>query len=83
MHSNNKCSDPNFNKDNDEEAAHIIVANQNMQRNVRCVLAYLSERMTRIERLAWEGGKHIPTHILDNMSESEMQYFKKYLDNEL
>ncbi len=37
--------------------------------------------MTRIERLAWEGGKHIPTHILDNMSESEMQYFKKYLDN--
>ena len=44
-------------------------------------MAYLATRLTRVERLAWEGGKHIPDHILENLSESEMIYFKKYIDN--
>ena len=52
-----------------------------MQRNIRCVLAYLQTRLSRVERLAWESGKHIPDHILEKLSESEVRYFKEYLEN--
>ena len=31
--------------------------------------------------MAWESGKHIPDHLLDKMSESEVRYFKDYLEN--
>ena len=52
-----------------------------MERNIRCVLAYLNTRLTRVERLAWESGKHIPDHIMDKLSPGECTYFKEYLDN--
>ena len=52
-----------------------------MNRNIRCVLAYLANRLTRVERMAWESGKHIPDHLLDKMSEAEVRYFKTYLEN--
>ena len=52
-----------------------------MNRNIRCVLAYLNTRLTRVERLAWESGKHIPDHILEKLSPGELQYFKQYIDN--
>ena len=31
--------------------------------------------------MAWESGKHIPDHILENLSESEARYFKEYIEN--
>ena len=74
-------SDPDFKKDDDSEAAHLIVAKQNMDRNIRCSLAYLHTRMQRVERLAWETGKHIPDHLIEKMSPAELQYFKTYLEN--
>ena len=72
-------SDPDFNKETD--TAPLVVANQNMQRNIRCVLAYLSTRLTRVERLAWESGKHIPDHVMEKMSENELRYYKQYMEN--
>ena len=59
----------------------MIVACQNVQRNIRCVLAYLNTRLTRVERLAWESGKHIPDHLLEKISPAETQYFKTYIEN--
>ena len=58
-----------------------MVARQNWQRNIRCVLAYLNTRLSRVERMAWESGKHLPDHILEKLSESEASYFKTYVDN--
>ena len=52
-----------------------------MDRNIRCMLAYHANRLTRIERLAWESGKHIPDHLLEKLSDAEVQYFKTYLEN--
>ena len=72
-------SDPDFNKETD--TAPLVVANQNRQRNIRCVLAYLSTRLTRVERLAWESGKHIPDHVMEKMSENELRYYKQYMEN--
>ena len=63
-----------------KDAPWLIVANQNMKRNIRCSLAYLHTRLTRIERMAWESGKQVPDHILDNLSPAETAYFKTYIE---
>ena len=52
-----------------------------MHRNIRCLLAYLNTRLTRVERLAWESGKHIPDHLQEKLSPAELDYFKTYLEN--
>ena len=52
-----------------------------MNRNIRCALAYLNARLCKVERFAWESGKHLPEHIMDKLSPSELIYFKKYLEN--
>ena len=31
--------------------------------------------------MAWESGKHIPDHIMEKLSDSEVMYFKKYINN--
>ena len=67
-------SDPEFNRDDDTQAASMMVANQNMQRNIRCCLAYHNTRLTRVERLAWETGKHVPDHLLEKISPVELEY---------
>ena len=65
----------------DKDAAQVIVANQSMNRNIRCVLSYLNTRLSRVERMAWESGKHIPDHLLEKFSPAELQYFKTYIEN--
>ena len=52
-----------------------------MHRNIRCLLAYLNTRLTRVERLAWESGKHIPDRLQEKLSPAELDYFKTYLEN--
>mmetsp|Transcript_13091 Transcript_13091/g.22095 ORF Transcript_13091/g.22095 Transcript_13091/m.22095 type:complete len:147 (-) Transcript_13091:20-460(-) len=64
-----------------KDAAWVIAATASMNRNVRCSLAYLDTRLSRVERMAWESGKQIPDHLLENLSPAEAQYFKSYLDN--
>ena len=38
-------------------------------------------RLNRVERLAWESGKHIPDHIMEKISPAEVKYFETYLEN--
>ena len=52
-----------------------------MDRNIRCVLAYHETRLKRVERLAWETGKHVPDHMMEKISPAEIEYFKTYLEN--
>ena len=66
---------------NIKDSAQVMVANQQMNRNIRCVLAYLSTRLNRVERLAWESGKHVPSHLLEKLSQSETEYFRTYIEN--
>lgn len=53
----------------------LVVDNQNMQRNLRCVLAYLNARSDRLHRLAWESGKSLPEHIKENLTPAEIKYY--------
>jgi hypothetical protein len=52
-----------------------------MNRNIRCVLAYLNNRADRFHRFVWEYGKKIHEGISTNLSQGEMKYFKKYIGN--
>ena len=67
--------------ENNQQSAHVIVTRKKMERNIRCVLAYLQTRMNRVERFAWESGKHIPDHLLENLSDNELRYFQNYVEN--
>ena len=50
-----------------------------MKRNIRCSLAYLSTRLDRLHRVAWESGKSMPDHIAEKISPEEFDYYKQYL----
>ena len=80
--------DPNFDREAKSETAKLVVDKQVIDRNLRCVLAYLynspnlmyrNARADRLHRLAWEGGKAMPEHIKDNLSVAEINYYQKYL----
>lgn len=49
-----------------------------LQRNKRCLLAYLYERMQRIKALRWEFGPIIPGDIKQTLCEPEVQFFNNY-----
>ncbi|XP_030386370.1 DNA replication complex GINS protein PSF1-like [Scaptodrosophila lebanonensis] len=49
-----------------------------LQRNKRCLLAYLYERMQRIKALRWEFGPIIPVDIKQSLCEPEVHFFNNY-----
>lgn len=66
--------------DEDAEAACPLATKVAMERNVRCAVAYMSTRLDRLHRVAWESGKQMPPHIGQNLSPSELQYFESYCE---
>ena len=68
------------NEEDDSLVAEPLFKNQAMKRNVRCGLAYMSTRLDRLHRVAWESGKAMPKHIADNLSPSEMKYYDSYVE---
>uniref|UniRef100_A0A1B0D174 DNA replication complex GINS protein PSF1 n=1 Tax=Phlebotomus papatasi TaxID=29031 RepID=A0A1B0D174_PHLPP len=49
-----------------------------LERNKRCMLAYLYNRLERIRNIRWETGPTIPEHIKTNLCEPEIQWFNGY-----
>ncbi|KAH8303825.1 hypothetical protein KR018_008575 [Drosophila ironensis] len=49
-----------------------------LQRNKRCLLAYLYERSRRIKALRWEFGPIVPADIKQALCEPEIQFFNNY-----
>ncbi|ALC42970.1 Psf1 [Drosophila busckii] len=49
-----------------------------LQRNKRCLLAYLYERMQRIKAMRWEFGPIVPDDIKQSLCEPEVQLFNNY-----
>eukprot|EP00347_Sterkiella_histriomuscorum_P006390 403352945 len=78
---NQTFADPDFDREQKQETAKLVVENQNLQRNVRCLLAYLNTRADRLHRLAWESGKSMPEHIKEKLTPAEITYYQKYLEN--
>ena len=43
------------------------------------LLTCRATRLDRLQRVAWETGKALPSHIQDNLSSSEIHFYKQYL----
>eukprot|EP00438_Fugacium_kawagutii_P007487 Skav230112 [mRNA] locus=scaffold283:235150:240031:- [translate_table: standard] len=52
-----------------------------IDRNKRCVLAYLNARLEVIEQLRWEVGRMVPEEKLQKLHEAERQYLNNYNDS--
>jgi len=52
-----------------------------IDRNKRCLLAYLNARLEVIEQLRWEVGRMVPDEKLQKLHEAEKQYLNNYNDN--
>ncbi|XP_077469985.1 DNA replication complex GINS protein PSF1 [Stigmatopora argus] len=49
-----------------------------LQRNRRCLCAYLYDRLLRIRALRWEYGSVLPANVRFHMSAEELQWFARY-----
>ena len=49
-----------------------------LERNQRCLLAYLHNRVGRIRQLRWEMGGAVPPELKPRLHEQEVQWFTKY-----
>eukprot|EP00052_Salpingoeca_macrocollata_P014496 m.114018 g.114018 ORF g.114018 m.114018 type:complete len:194 (+) comp19338_c0_seq1:45-626(+) len=56
----------------------MLVQFESIKRNKRCMLAYLKERMSRMQRLRWEAGAVLTPEWRDNLSAAEVGYFSEY-----
>ncbi|XP_067681304.1 DNA replication complex GINS protein PSF1-like [Haliotis asinina] len=49
-----------------------------LERNKRCLLAYLYNRLVQIRKMRWEFGSVLPADIKYNLCEQEIQWFGRY-----
>eukprot|EP00931_Biecheleriopsis_adriatica_P106414 TRINITY_DN80876_c0_g1_i1.p1 TRINITY_DN80876_c0_g1~~TRINITY_DN80876_c0_g1_i1.p1 ORF type:complete len:214 (-),score=62.12 TRINITY_DN80876_c0_g1_i1:29-670(-) len=56
----------------------LILLNDLVERNKRCLLAYLNARLEVIERLRWEVGLMVPDEKLQKMHDAEKMYLNNY-----
>ncbi|XP_048738018.1 DNA replication complex GINS protein PSF1-like isoform X1 [Ostrea edulis] len=49
-----------------------------LERNKRCLLAYLYNRLEHMKKMRWEFGSVLPPEVKFNMCEPEIQWFSKY-----
>lgn len=49
-----------------------------IERNKRCLLAYLNSRMEKIRGMRWQFGAVLPEEIRLNLCEPELEFFSKY-----
>ncbi|XP_063241957.1 DNA replication complex GINS protein PSF1-like isoform X2 [Bacillus rossius redtenbacheri] len=49
-----------------------------LERNKRCLLAYLYNRLRRIRQMRWEFGSILPPDIKASLCEPEVQWFSSY-----
>ncbi|XP_005105028.1 DNA replication complex GINS protein PSF1 isoform X1 [Aplysia californica] len=58
--------------------AAIQLRHAAIQRNKRCLLAYLYNRLEQIRKMRWEFGSVLPSDVRYNMCEQEVQWFTQY-----
>ncbi|XP_067030178.1 DNA replication complex GINS protein PSF1-like [Acropora muricata] len=56
----------------------VHLRHASLERNKRCLLSYIYNRMLRIKKFRWEFGTVLPEEIKDNLCEQEIQWFSKY-----
>lgn len=77
--SNQKDAATLANADSDQsKMASVKMRHAGLERNKRCLLTYLYNRLHRIKEMRWEFGSILPPEIRANLSEKEIQWFITY-----
>lgn len=58
--------------------AGVVVFYRSIQRNKRCALAYLYNRLQRIQVYRWQAGPSAASHLAENMSAAETSFLASY-----
>lgn len=58
--------------------AGVVVFFRSIQRNKRCALAYLLNRLSRIQAYRWQVGPSAAAHLAENMSAPETTFLNQY-----
>lgn len=58
--------------------AGIQLRHTSLERNQRCLLAYVYNRLTKIKDYRWEVGSILPSDFKLNLCEQELQWFNRY-----
>lgn len=56
----------------------VKIRHSGLERNKRCLLAYLYNRLHKVREMRWEFGSVLPPDIKTNLSEKEVQWFNRY-----
>lgn len=56
----------------------VQLRHASLERNKRCILAYIYNRMMKIKNFRWDIGSVIPPEIKLNLCEQEIQWFTRY-----
>ncbi|KRZ12897.1 DNA replication complex GINS protein PSF1 [Trichinella zimbabwensis] len=63
----------------DTELHTVIQARHlSIQRNKRCLTAYLYNRLVRLKHLRWKAGSVLSAEVRANLSDQEMEWFQNY-----
>lgn len=64
-----------------EEMSALRLRHAALERNKRCLLAYLWNRLQHVKQMRWEFGSILPPDIKNNLSDSEVEWFTQYNRN--
>ena len=56
----------------------ILLRHNALERNKRCILAYLNDRCKKITDMRWQFGPVLPPEIRSQMCEPELGFFNQY-----
>lgn len=59
----------------------IVLRHAAVERNKRCLLAYINSRAEKIREMRWQFGAVLPPEIKANLCEPELEFFSKYNRN--
>ena len=59
----------------------IVLRHAALERNKRCLLAYINRRAEKIQEMRWQFGPVLPPDVRTNLCEPEQTFFNKYNRN--
>jgi GINS complex subunit 1 len=56
----------------------LLLHDEAIKRNKRCLLAYHVHRIEKLKRLRWDTAAALPSHVKSLLSEAEVDFYKEY-----
>mmetsp|Transcript_15128 Transcript_15128/g.28465 ORF Transcript_15128/g.28465 Transcript_15128/m.28465 type:complete len:206 (+) Transcript_15128:62-679(+) len=71
-------SDENSNRIDPTFRPSLILHDEAIKRNKRCLLAYHVHRLEKLKRLRWDTAAALPSHVKSILAEAEVDFYTEY-----